>query len=497
MRTRALHLGLDVGTQSTKGLVVDAETSTVVARAASSYDLLEGLPVGAAEQHPNTWLEAVESVARELWQKLEPEPGELRGIGVSGQQHGLVILGEGDRVLRASKLWCDTTTTAEAEELSERWGRSVPAGFSASKVLWLARHEPELWERTQRVCLPHDFLNLRLTGEFTAECGDASGTGWFDATTRTWDSTAVDTLVPEFKRRLAPLIDSGSQAGRLTPAGARILGLDEAHAGVSVASGGGDNMMSAIGAGATREGVCVLSLGTSATVSVRSETPVVDPSGAIAAFCDSAGGWLPLLCVMNATGVLSEVAEAFGATLNELTHAARKVEVGARGVEFLPFLAGERVPDLPGATGSIGGLRAGSLRPAVIFRAALEGVSLNLAWGVARMRTLGLAVDRVRLVGGGARNSLWATILADTLNVRVEPCKELESAALGAALQSLWACTRASDREADLTDLAAPFVSLEQALVPDPDRVRLYEELQESFRASVAQLYGANLQNLS
>lgn len=491
MAARALYLGLDVGTQGTKGLVVDANEARVVARAARSYDLIGGLPEGAAEQHPDTWLAAVLEVGRELWAELAPSPGELLGIGVSGQQHGLVVLGEGDRVLRAAKLWCDTSTAAEAEELSARWGRAVPAGFTASKVLWLARHEPDVWARTRRVCLPHDYLNLRLTGEFTAECGDASGTGWFDAAARDWDPRAVESLVPDFGARLAPLLRAGAAAGALTREGAALLGLGPEHAGAPVAAGGGDNMLSAIGAGATRAGVCVLSLGTSATVFARSEAPVIDPEGAIAAFCDSAGGWLPLLCVMNATGVLGEVAAGFGTDVESLTRAAAGVEPGARGLRFLPYLAGERVPDLPHASGTLEGLRAGNLRPAVVFRAALEGVSLNLAWGVERLRALGLAVDRVRLVGGGARNELWASILADALDAHVEPCEEPESAALGAALQAVWVRARAADGRADLSALCAPFIGLARAVRPDPARVERYAELGRSFRAAVAARHGA------
>jgi sugar (pentulose or hexulose) kinase len=236
--------------------------------------------------------------------------------------------------------------------------------------------------------------------------------------------------------------------------------------------------------------VAVASLGTSGTVFSYSERPIVDPAGLIAPFCDSTGGYLPLLCVMNATGVLHEVARAFpGQDLDALTRAAEDVPPGCDGLLFVPFLQGERVPDLPAATGTLLGLRAGLFTPARVFRAALEGVSLNLAWGVERMRALGLTFDSVRLVGGGARNPLWASILADALAVRVQRLEEGESAALGAALQAAWIRQRGS-----LDALAQGFaLSAHAPLEPDPVRARRYGERLRAFRETVARLHGERL----
>lgn len=457
MGARRLYLGLDVGTGGTKGLVIE-ERGRVLARAAAGYGLIEGLPEGAAEQHPRTWIEAVGAVARRLWDELAPRAGELSGVGVSGQQHGLVALDAGGEVVRPAKLWCDTTTAAEADELSRRLGRAVPCGFTAPKVLWLARHEPQDWARTQSVLLPHEYVNLRLCGERAAEYGDASGTGWFDVVARAWDRAALDAL-EGLEGRLPRLLSPGEPAGELSPEGARLLGLDETCAGATVAAGGGDNMLSAIGAGATAQGVCVASLGTSATVFAHSDAPVVDPRGEIAAFCGSGGGWLPLLCTMNATAVLHEVAQAFGADLEALCARAADVPPLARGVRFLPFLVGERVPDLPHARGVLEGLAPGMLRGEVLMRAALEGVTFNLALGVARLRELGLTVDRLRAVGGGARNPLWLELLSASLAVPVERCDEPESAALGAALQARWTHERLRGSRASLHESARDAVA--------------------------------------
>lgn len=463
----ALYLGFDVGTQGLKALCIDASSQTVVARAGSAYGLLPGLPVGAAEQHPDTWMEALGGVARELGNQVDVQ--HVAAIGISGQQHGCVVLGEGDEVIRPAKLWCDTTTAAEAAELG------VPTGFTASKLLWLKRCEPTSWARVRSVLLPHEYVNFRLTGAKAAEAGDASGTGYFDVRTRCWDCRALERIDARLKSCLPALIESSDSAGALSDAGAAWLGL---RAGIPVSAGGGDNMMSAIGSGATTPGVVVVSLGTSGTVFTQAAEPVLDPAGLVAPFCDSTGSWLPLLCVMNMTGVLEEVREAFGEPGHEeLTELARGVPVGADGLRFLPYLQGERVPDLPNATGVLSGLRPGLMRKGHFYRAALEGTALSLARGVERMKALGVSLDEVRLVGGGAKNSLWCQILADALNAPARCLAEPESAALGAALQALWMHRRRTDPSADLHELATPLVSARgAAFVPDAERVAAYAE---------------------
>jgi len=484
-----LFLGLDVGTQGTKGLLVDAERRAVVARASSSYDLIAGLPPGAAEQHPATWIDAVRDVARELLAAPGVEAGRVAGVGVSGQQHGLVVLDARGEVVRPAKLWCDTSTANEARELSAAFGHAVPAGFTAPKVAWLARHEPESWARTRSVLLPHDYVNFRLTGAKTMEAGDASGTGFFDPEARAFHPGEVARTDPRLAECLPPLLATGAAAGALDAAGAELLGL---RPGVPVAAGGGDNMLSAVGSGATRPGVVVVSLGTSGTVFAYAERPVVDPEGCIAPFCGSVGGWLPLLCVMNVTGVTEEVRAAFGSTHAELTAAAEAVPPGCGGLTWVPYLVGERVPNLPEAAGSLLGMRPGHLAPGVLYRAALEGTSLNLGWGVDRMRRLGIDASEVRLVGGAARNPLWRAILADVLGCPVVRLAEPESAALGAALQALWTVRRAAGEDVSADEVAAPFVRTDgEPALPDPARVRAYAELAASFRERVGALYSS------
>ena len=481
--TGELFLGLDVGTQGTKGVLLDAERGEVVARASSSYGLIGGLPPGACEQHPDTWIEAVREVAA----RLSADRERVAGVGVSGQQHGLVLLDRSGSVLRPAKLWCDTSTAEEARELSDRLGRRVPVGYTASKVLWTARREPEVWARAATALLPHDYVNFRLTGARVAEAGDASGTGWFDPLERRYDlraAAAIDERLPE---RLPSLVAAGEPAGRLARAGAELLGLRE---GLLVAAGSGDNMASAVGAGATREGVLAISLGTSATIFGFRASPAIDPQGLVAPFCDATGGWLPLLCTMNATGVTEEARRASGLDHEALTTAAEAVEPGCGGVLWLPYLAGERVPDLPEATGALLGLRSGSLAPGVLYRAAIEGVALNLAWGVERLRALGIAADGARVVGGASRNRLWDQILADALGMPLAPLAEPESAALGAAILAAWTAGRARGGGESADAIAQRFARpAGETFVPDARRAEVYREAGRRFRGHVESLF--------
>ncbi|HEB53587.1 MAG TPA: xylulokinase, partial [bacterium] len=331
-----LFLGFDVGTQSVKALLVDADSERVIARASHALDLIAGLGPGHLEQHPRDWIAGVVATGRSVLAGVDAS--RLQAIGVSGQQHGCVVLDDDGDVVRPAKLWCDTATAAEARELG------VPAGFTASKLLWLKRHEPDDWARVRRVLLPHDYVNYWLTGQQVMECGDASGTGWFDPRTRAFDTARMAAIDARLAGMVPELIDAHAFVGELSPAAREALGLP---ARVRVAAGGGDNMMSAIGAGATRAGVVVTSLGTSGTIFARCDEPVVDPEGLVAPFCSSDGGWLPLLCVMNLTGVSEEVVRLTGSDHAPLTAAARQVTCGSDGLLWLPFLLWERSPDLP------------------------------------------------------------------------------------------------------------------------------------------------------
>src|SRR5262245_17617796 len=259
---KTLIIGIDSGTQSTKVLIVDAKNGKVLGSAARAYDLISGLPPGAKEQHPKTWREATATCIRQALRDAKANPADVRAIGVSGQQHGFVPLDARGEVIRPAKLWCDTSTARECDEITaalggtqktiRTLGNAVLPGFTASKILWLKKHEPRNYARLATVLLPHDYLNYWLTGRKVMEYGDASGTALLDVRKRRWSQAAIDAISPDLAGKLPPLITSDSPAGTLQPATAKQLDL---KTDVLVSAGGGDNMMGAIGTGNTREGV--------------------------------------------------------------------------------------------------------------------------------------------------------------------------------------------------------------------------------------------------
>src|SRR5437660_8350671 len=266
---RTLLLGIDSGTQSTKVLVLDANSGKVIAASAEPYDLIPNLPPGAKEQHPHTWRDATQKAVRKALALAAACPGEVKAIGVSGQQHGFVPLDKNGQVSRPAKLWCDTSTAAECDEIMatvgglkatiRTMGNAVLPGFTAPKILWLKNHEPKNYARLATVLLPHDYLNFWLTGEKVMEYGDASGTALLDVRKRKWSMAAIDAIDPELAGKLPPLGSSDRPAGRLQLATARMLDL---NTDVLVSAGGGDNMMGAIGTGNVSPGVITASFGT-------------------------------------------------------------------------------------------------------------------------------------------------------------------------------------------------------------------------------------------
>ena len=484
---RSLLIGIDSGTQSTKVLVVDANTGKVVASAAQTYDLIANLPPGAKEQHPSAWRDATGSAIRQALRQAKASGAEVKAIGVSGQQHGFVPLDARGEVIRPAKLWCDTTTTAECEQITERLGgpkatikalgNAVLPGFTAPKILWLKNHEPENYRRLATVLLPHDYLNFWLTGERVMEYGDASGTALLDVRKRTWCGEALDAIEPELAGKLPRLISSDQPAGRLQASTARQLDL---NTDVLVSAGGGDNMMGAIGTGNTRAGVITASFGTSGTIYACAEKPVVDPKGEIAAFCDSTNRWLPLLCTMNVTTATEMVRTSLGWTHEKFSATISRVPAGSGGLLLLPYLEGERTPNVPAGTGVWLGVNSHTYSDDYLARAAMEGVTLGMNYGLRRITKLGVVPTQIRATGGGAKSKAWRQIMADVFNTEVVTLKVAEGAAYGAALQALWCWRRHQGEQVSIQDITDKFIEVNQheTLQPDPHNVKVYEELQ-------------------
>lgn len=493
-------IGIDSGTQSTKAILLDADSGAVVASASQSYELIEGLPAGHKEQHPREWIDATRNTIKAVLDKAGIDRAQVKGMGVSGQQHGFVPLDAEDQVIRPAKLWCDTSTGPECsaiiarlgglEKTIEAVGNGVPAGFTASKILWLKQHEPENFARLRWILLPHDYLNFWLTGSKTMECGDASGTALLDVRNRVWSETAIAALDPTLRLMLPELIAADEIVGTLRPELAAELGL---NASVIVSSGGGDNMMGAIGTGNVRAGVVTVSLGTSGTIYACSSHPVIDPQGEIAAFCDSTGQWLPLVCTMNVTVATEMVRERFNLSHAQLSEAVASTPAGNDGLLLIPFFEGERTPNVPDGTGVYFGLREQTFSIGHFARAAMEGTTLGLNYGLNRLRELGIQPTEIRATGGGAKSAAWRQILADVFNAEVVCTQSEEGAAMGAAVQAIWAYRKQQGTPVSIEELCSRYVALDEATRAKPlaDNVARYAHMQTLHNQLVQDLGGA------
>lgn len=493
-----MYLGIDCGTQGTKAVVLDSESGRVLGRGAAGHRLLSGAN-GRREQDPAEWVQALVSASRQALADAGIAGQAIVGVGVSGQQHGLVLLDARGQVLRPAKLWCDTETTVENARLLadlggtqgslERLGLALAPGYTLSKLLWSKERFPELFDQIAHVLLPHDYLNFWLTGRCCSEYGDASGTGYFNVRTRGWDLELLDAVDPggRLRRALPALVSADEAVGRVRPDAAAELGISP---DALVSSGGGDNMMAAIGTGNISPGLFTMSLGSSGTVYGYTDSPVVCPEPSVATFCSSTGGWLPLICTMNLTNVTSQVRDLLRLDLGAFNEAVAGAPIGAEGVLMLPFLNGERVPALPQATGSILGLTTANMNAANLCRAAVEGTTFGLRYGLDLLRAAGMQSSAIRLVGGGSKSPVWRQLVADVMNTPLICTVEPEAAALGAALQAAWCAQGGNGTLAGLEALCARCVMLDETTqcLPKPENVAAYEPIYARYRTLLSNL---------
>jgi xylulokinase len=492
----SMYLGIDCGTQGTKALLVDAAGMSH-GRGYAKHLLIER-ESGAREQEPAWWVAALQAAVSAAL--AGGQGGEVLALGVSGQQHGLVVLDERLNVIRPAKLWNDTETAPQNEELIQRLGGKAEClrrfgilpltGYTASKLLWLKQREPEHFARIRHILLPHEYLNFWLTGELRAEFGDASGTAFFDVRSRQWAREVLDAIdggSGQLFHALPPLIASDGVVGTIRPEVAAELGLSP---GCIVSSGGGDNMMGAIGTGNVREGFVTLSLGTSSTVYSYSDHPSADRTGAVAPFCSSSGGWLPLVCTMNATNVVTGTLDVLGKTVAAIEPALDSTPPGADGLTFLPFLNGERTPDLPRARGSLVGLSANNFTPHHLIRAAVEGVSFGILNGLDLILE-GKAPEAILVIGGGARSRGWRQLLADATGASVRVPEEEESGCLGAAIQAMVAYARAHGQQTSFAETAerCARISADATIGPRPHLRAAYAQARHRYRERLLEAY--------
>ncbi|MBL7005557.1 MAG: xylulokinase [Spirochaetia bacterium] len=489
--------GIDTGTQSTKVVFYDYDKKQIAASSSAQHNLISR-DDGTREQQAEWWIEAIEACFSQIPAEIKES---VRAIGVSGQQHGFVPVDAAGAVIRPVKLWCDTSTALECDELTDLYGGSdkllegpgnlVLPGYTASKILWFKKKYPELYAKMTKILLPHDYINWYLTGEYTMEAGDASGTALLDVRTCTWDEELLKALDPErdMKSLLPRLVKAGEPAGYVTEKAAGILGVP---AGIPVSCGGGDNMMGAVGTGTVEDGFLTMSLGTSGTIYGYSDKPIIDPEGYLAAFCSSTGGWLPLLCTMNCTVASEQTRALFQRGVKEFDAIAEKAPAGARGVMMLPYFNGERTPNFPNGKACIVGMDNENMTEENIARAAMESAIFGLKMGLDSFIRLGFSAKEVRLIGGGANSPLWRQIAADIFNLPITVPVLAEAAALGGAVQALWTLEILSGKSTGIKEIVREHVEIDDAKTCRPDReaVLVYEKVYKEYAAYVDALSG-------
>ncbi|WP_372741569.1 xylulokinase [Neptunomonas sp.] len=494
-----MYLGVDCGTQGTKVIILDPERGCIIGEGYASHELISNNQ-GRREQDPDWWIAAFKSAYYQAIQQSGIDTRAIHAMGVSGQQHGLVTLDQQGKVIRPAKLWCDTETEPQNRQLlaalggdnlcKARLGLVIATGYTASKLLWMKQNCADDFQKIAHILLPHDYFNFWLTGNTVSEYGDASGTGYFNVQTRQWDRGILDIIDPteQLSKALPTLLEANQPAGIVRKEVAGLLGLNP-H--VLVSSGGGDNMMGAIGTGNITPGKVTMSLGTSGTLYAAAEQPIITENNGLAPFCSSSGGWLPLICTMNMTNITSAVQQLFELDIPTFNQHLTSIAAGADGLLMLPFFNGERTPSLPVASGMLLGINMQNLTAAHLCRAAVEGTTLGLRYGLELLRDSGLDSASIRLIGGGSKSSQWRQIAADMMNTPVECPTIGEAAALGGAIQAAWCHSGWQGKETSLSTLCSQFVAIDPRSRVEPGQrgVQHYEALFEQYNEALQQHY--------
>ena len=434
-------LGIDVSTTATKAVLVD-EGGRVAGIGSAGYDYEVPRPLWS-EQDPALWWDGTVTAIRSVLASANMAASEVAAIGLAGQMHGAVLLDEADVPLRPAILWNDQRTAAECDEIRERvgpqrlielTGNDALTGFTAPKLLWVRRHEPETWRRVAHVLLPKDYVRLHLTGTRAVDRADGAGTLLFDLAARDWSPEILGAL--DLDPALLPRTFEGPQVtGAITAAAAEATGL---RTGTPVVAGGGDQAAGAVGVGAVDPGIVALSLGTSGVVFAATDRPIVEPNGRVHAFCHAVPERWHLMSVMlSAGGSLRWFRDSLapGVAFADLADEAGSAPAGSDGLWFLPYLTGERSPHPdPLARGAFVGLTVTHQRRH-LARAVLEGVAYGLRDGLDLMVAAGMPAPRqIRASGGGIASPLWRQVLADVLDAEIATVSTSEGAAYGAGL---------------------------------------------------------------
>lgn len=433
-------IGIDVGTSAVKLLLVD-ETGKIRNSASAEYPLFFPQP-GWSEQNPTDWWDAVGQCFRELLDGCDASL--VAGIGVGGQMHGLVALDENDAVIRPAILWNDGRTQEETdwlnqvigkEKLSQLTANIAFAGFTAPKLLWMKKHEPENFARISKIMLPKDYINYRLTGVHACDYSDASGMLLLDVANKCWSREMLE-IVGVSEKQMPKLFESFQVIGTVKPETAKALGLPE---GVKVVAGAGDNAAAAVGTGTVGDGACNISLGTSGTIFIASDKFGVDPNNALHAFAHATGAYHLMGCILSAASCNKWFCDEI---LGTKDYAGEQLlitgdRLGTNRVFFLPYLMGERSPiNDTNARGTFTGLSMDTTR-ADMVQAVLEGVAFAVRDCFEIAKSLGVPIESSKVCGGGAKSPLWQKILANVLNIRLELPQAEEGPGYGGAMLAM------------------------------------------------------------
>ncbi len=508
-----LFAGIDSSTQSTKLLVLDLDENKVVHVDAVNYDndlpqynTRNGVVVsqteGASESDPMMWVEALNILFARLQKSNVPQQN-IKAIAVSGQQHGLVTLdAEGNLTRKTSKLWNDFSTQQECDLMTkavggldamiEEVGNSQRTGYTAAKIFHMVRNEPEAFAKTTTCFLVHNFINWYLTGGKDGgvrvmEPGDTSGMALWDPKTGKWSDKVMNAISPDLKNKIPALEPADKSIGFIGKTLAEQYGFDPE---CRIDAGCGDNMYGAVGTGNVEPGIVTISLGTSGTAYTFLDEPYIDPTGEIAAFCDSTGHYLPLLCVSNLANGYNAIIDQFKLSHKEFVDIVKTVPVGNEGRMLIPWYMGERTPDVPQASPVYFGFDLDDFTREKLCRAVLEGHILNLYDG---FRKMPVKAKEIRVTGGLAQSEAWVQTIADVFEAEAVPV-EGEGAALGAALHAAWVYDKENGGNASLKDITEPFVILreERRCKPVPENVDVFRVQKSMFSALSQRVRGHN-----
>ena len=475
-------LGIDTSTTSSKALLIDNRGSVVAV--ASSPHTLQTPRLLWSEQDPHQWWEAVSASIDSVLKKARIEGDGVAAIGLTGQMHGLVLLDDAGNVLRPAILWNDQRTQAQCDEIHRRVGKNkfiqitgnvALTGFTAPKILWVQENEPEVYAKVRHVLLPKDYIRYKLTDEFAL---DGAGTVLFDLKSRNWSLEILEKLRID-PNWMPPTFEGPEFTGHVTPVAAAATGL---KAGTPVAAGGGDQAAGAVGVGAVNVGVVALTVGTSGVVFAPTDSPLIEPQGRLHAFCHAVPGmWHFMGVMLSAAGSLQWYHDTLAPTMafDDLLKEADPISAGSEGLQFLPYLSGERTPyPDPLARGAFIGLTLRHGR-GHMTRAVLEGVSFGLKDSFTLIQNAGLGeIKQVRASGGGMKSLLWQQILASVLEAEIVTVNTTEGGAFGAALLAgvgagAWSDVPGACKEA---------IKITGSIKPDPAQAEVYRKTYQLYR---------------